>query len=92
MGTRNNKAPAIQHDNPLLKHRAEEVRKQIQATKLIQRWQGMALGEIVGEPAALAVQERAIKGLLAKVLPDRSALEMTGDGGAPLTITINKVA
>jgi hypothetical protein len=90
MGTRNNKAPPIQKD-PLLKHRAEEVRKQIQATKLIQRWQAMALGELTGDPATLGVQERAIKGLLAKVLPDRSALEMTGDNGGPLTITINKI-
>ena len=93
MGTRNNKAPAIQSDSTLPKYRAEVVRQQIQATKLVQRWQSIALGELVGDPQVLAVQERAIKGLLNKVVPDRSAVEMTGgDGaGAALIITVNQV-
>lgn len=91
MGTRHNKAPPIQPGD-LVKHRAEEVRKQIQVTKLIQRAAQIAAGEIVGDPQVLGVQMRATEMLLRKALPDLSSIEMKADVDQTLKITIVKEA
>ena len=94
MGTRNNKAPPLQHDRPLLKHRQEEVRAQIQASKLVQVVAGIATGEGVLAklaPAEKAVRLQAAQILLRKTLPDLSSVEMTGEGGGPLTVVIKKL-
>lgn len=51
----------------------------------------MATGEVKGEPAALAIQERAIRGLLGKVLPDLSSVELKSDPDNPLVTRVEYV-
>ena len=94
MGTRNNKAPPIQHDRPILKHRQDEVRKQIQTTKLLQVVHDIAsASEKVAKlaPAEKAVRLQAAQILLRKTLPDLSSVEMAGEGGGPLTVVVKKL-
>ena len=65
---------------------SHDVRDRIKAGQLLTRWQGIANGTVTGDPALLAIQERAIKGLLAKCLPDLKSLELTGQQGGPVVI------
>lgn len=62
----------------------EEWRKKIQASQLLN-----ALGNhVAGKIEMSATQVNAAKILLAKVLPDVKAMEITGNNGAPLeTVT-----
>lgn len=91
MSTRAAKDAPIQHDRPLLKHRAEEVRAQIQATQLMKRWHDLANGTIKGDAALLAVQERAIKGILAKCVPDQTHIEQDIKSEASIHITVEQI-
>ena len=90
MGTRNKKAPPIQQ-SPVLTHRAEEVRKQIQATKLIQSLHGIALGTAKGTPQQQAVRVSAAQTLLRKTLPDLSSVELKSDPDNPLVTRVEYV-
>ena len=65
---------------------SHDVRDRIKAGQLLTRWQGIANGTVTGDPALLAIQERAIKGLLAKCLPDLKLIEHTGEGGGAVEI------
>ena len=76
---------------PLMKTQQDDARLRIQVGAIITRVQKIANGEIEGDPATLGVQLRANELLLRKALPDLSSVEMTGEAGGPLTITINKV-
>lgn len=51
-------------------------RDRIRAGVLLDRWQKIAEGKIVADPQQLAIQERAIRGLMAKVLPDLSSTDI----------------
>jgi hypothetical protein len=51
-------------------------RDRIRAGVLLDRWQKIAEGKIVADPQQLAIQERAIRGLMAKVLPDLSSTDV----------------
>jgi len=77
---------------PLLKTQQDDARLRIQVGAIIERVSKIARGEIAGDPQVLGVQLRANELLLRKALPDLSSVEMTGEGGGPLTITINKIA
>lgn len=86
--------PRPVHSEPLLKHRAEEVRKQIQVSNLMTVVTRIASGhESVAKlaPAEKAVRLQAAQILLRKALPDLSSVEMTGEGGGPLTVVIKKL-
>ena len=86
--------PRSTPDAPLLKHRQDEVRKQIQTTKLLQVVHDIAsASEKVAKlaPAEKAVRLQAAQILLRKTLPDLSSVEMTGEGGGPLTVVIKKL-
>ena len=65
---------------------SHDVRDRIKAGQLLTRWQGIANGTVTGDPALLAIQERAIKGLLSKCLPDLKSIELTGTEGGPVVI------
>ena len=70
-----------------LKPLQTEWRTRIDQGALLNRLHGHAKGELEMTPT----QVSAAKILLAKCLPDLSSVEMTGAGGGPLTITINKL-
>ena len=91
MGTRSVKDEPIQHDRPLLKHRAEEVRKQIQAAKLVQRLSDIADGTVKGDSALLGVQTRAAMGLLSLCVPTLSSIESDVKVEANVTITVEQI-
>lgn len=80
--------PRLKSDAPLLKHRQEQVRAQIQATKLITSLQEIALGLKEFDPKVAAVQVRAATTLLAKTLPDLSSVSLTGEDGGPLQVLV----
>jgi hypothetical protein len=75
----------------LLTHRAEEVRKQIQATKLVKSLHEIAEGKAGGPPAAQAVRVSAALGLLRKTLPDLSSVELKSDPDNPLVTRVEYV-
>ena len=77
---------------PLLKSQQDDARTRIQVGRAIETVQKMLHGEIVVDPATMNARVAAARLLLSKALPDLSSVEMTGEGGGPLTITINKVA
>jgi len=64
-----------------------EWRARIDQGMLLTRLHGHAKGAVEMTPTQIS----AAKILLAKCLPDLSSVEMTGAGGGPLTITINKL-
>lgn len=75
--------PRLEPERPLLKHRQEQVRAQIQATKLVTRLQAIAEGTVKVDPKLVGAQVAAAKVLLAKSLPDLSQVAITdGEGGA----------
>jgi hypothetical protein len=65
---------------PLGSRNTEMTRRAIQATKLVQRLQKCALGEL----ELTKEQIRAIEVLLKKTLPDLSSVELTGDADNPV--------
>ena len=67
-------------------YHAEEVRAKIKASQLINRLQNFGLGKKGVDLAPHQVT--AITSLLKKCLPDLANVEVTGDGGAPLRMTI----
>lgn len=83
--------PRVIPSRPLLKHRQEEVRAQIQATKLVQRLQSIADGTAKVDPKLVAVQVAAAKVLLAKTLPDLSSVALTDGDGGPLKVVIQQL-
>jgi hypothetical protein len=86
------RAQPIDKVRALLKTQQDDARARIQVGRAVETVQKIMGGEIVGEPAMLNVRLAAAKTLLQKTLPDLSSVEMTGEGGGPLTITINKIA
>jgi hypothetical protein len=66
----------------------DKTRKKIQATQLIKRLTSHALGEL--EKPMDPSQVRAAEILLKKTIPDLSNVEMTGEGGGPLSVNIVK--
>lgn len=62
----------------------EEVKEKIKTTQLINRLQDHALGEIDLSPTQLRAAEILIK----KVVPDTSAVTVSGDQDAPLKTTL----
>lgn len=66
----------------------DKTRKKIQASQLINRLTNHALGKL--EKPMEASQVRAAEILLKKTIPDLSNVEMTGEGGGPLTVEIVK--
>ena len=85
------RSKALSEVGELLKREQVAARAKIQAGKIIERVGKIAAGEVQGDAALLGVQLRASELLLRKALPDLSSVEMTGEAGGPLTITINKV-
>ena len=76
----------------MLKHRAEQVRAQIQADKLVKRLQDIANGTAKVDPKLVGVQVAAAKVLLAKTLPDLSQVAVTGEDGGPLQVVVQSLA
>ena len=66
----------------------EKTRQKIQASQLINRLTNHALGNL--EKPMEASQVRAAEILLKKTIPDLSNVEMTGEGGGPLTVQVVK--
>jgi hypothetical protein len=66
---------------PLGLRHAEQTRRAIQATKLVQRLQACAMGTL----DLTKEQIRSIEILLKKTLPDLSSVELTGDADRPVT-------
>ena len=64
----------------------DEIRSKIQVSQLINRVNAYAMGELSDEEVS-SNRLNAIKLLLNKTLPDLSSVEMTGEGGGPLTVT-----
>lgn len=62
----------------------DEVRAKIQASQLINRLHDNAFGKV----ELTQSQVRSIEILLKKAIPDLSAVELTGEGGGPLQITV----
>ena len=65
---------------PLGLRHAEQTRRAIQATKLVQRLQDCAMGRL----DLTKEQIRSIEILLKKTLPDLSSVELTGDADNPV--------
>ena len=65
----------------------DEIRAKIQASQLVNRLTGHALGEIELTPT----QIKAIEILLRKSLADLSAITISGDGDNPLEVNLNKI-
>ena len=65
---------------PLGLRHAEQTRRAIQATKLVQRLQDCAMGKL----DLTKEQIRSIEILLKKTLPDLSSVELTGDSDNPV--------
>ena len=66
----------------------DKTRAKIQATQLIKRLTSHALGQL--EKPMETSQVRAAEILLKKTIPDLSNVEMTGEGGGPLTVQVVK--
>lgn len=64
----------------------DEIRSKIQVSNLLTRVHKYALGELSDDDIS-SNRLNAIKLLLGKALPDLSSVEMTGEGGGPLTVT-----
>ena len=64
----------------------DEIRSKIEVSQLINRVNAYAMGELSDEEVS-SNRLNAIKLLLNKTLPDLSSVEMTGEGGGPLTVT-----
>jgi hypothetical protein len=62
----------------------DEVRAKIQASQLINRLHDNAFGKV----ELTQSQVRSIEILLKKAIPDLSAVELTGEGGGPLQMTV----
>lgn len=73
----------------LRKTHQDEVRAKIQTTALINRVQNYALGHLSDEDVS-SNRLNAIKLLLSKSLPDLQSVEITGEGGGALVITLSK--
>jgi hypothetical protein len=69
----------------LRKNHQEDVRTKIQVSNLITRLHKYAMGELTDEDISTN-RLNAIKLLLAKTLPDLSAIEITGEEGGPVKI------
>jgi hypothetical protein len=67
---------------PLGLRHAEQTRRAIQATKLVQRLQNCAMGSL----DLTKEQIRSIEILLKKTLPDLSSVELTGDADNPVRV------
>ena len=67
---------------PLGLRHAEQTRRAIQATKLVQRLQDCAMGRL----ELSKEQIRSIEILLKKTLPDLSSVELTGDAENPVRV------
>ena len=65
----------------------DEIRAKIQASQLVNRLTGHALGEVELTPT----QIKAIEILLRKSLADLSAITISGDGDNPLEVNLNKI-
>jgi len=65
----------------------DEIRTKIQASQLINRLQGHALGEV----DLSQTQIKAIEVLLKKTLPDLSATEISGDPDSPLEANVRLI-
>ena len=65
----------------------DEIRAKIQASQLVNRLTGHALGEVELTPT----QIKAIEILLRKSLADLSAITISGDGNNPLEVNLNKI-
>ena len=63
----------------------DDWRANIQATSIMNRLYGHAVGEI----EMTQTQIKAAQVVLAKILPDLKAMEMTGPDGGPLEQSIN---
>lgn len=63
----------------------DEVRAKIQASQLINRLSGHAFGEIEMTPS----QIKAAEILLRKSVPDLQSVEMTGEDGGPMEMSLN---
>lgn len=85
------RSQAASEAGELLKSEQVRARAKIQVGAIIDRFQKIHRGEVVGDPQTLGVQIRAGEVLLRKALPDLSSVEMSGPGGGELTITIKKV-
>lgn len=66
----------------------DEIRAKIQTSQLINRLTDHALSKV----DLSATQVRAIEVLLKKSIPDLQAVQVTGEGGGAITVTINKPA
>lgn len=73
----------------LRKTHQDEVRAKIQTTALINRVQDYALGKLTDEDVS-SNRLNAIKLLLSKSLPDLQSVEITGEGGGALVITLTQ--
>ena len=67
---------------PIGSRAAELTRARIQATKLVDRLQKCAMGEVEMSPAQLKSAEILLK----KSLPDLSSVELTGNDEAPVRL------
>ena len=65
----------------------DEVRTKIQTSALIKRVQDYALGTLSDEDVS-SNRLNAIKLLLSKSLPDLSSVEITGEGGGAVVLTL----
>ena len=83
--------PRVKPDAPLPHYRADVVRAQIQADKLIKSLHAIAEGKAEGAPAALAVRVSAATALLRKTLPDLSSVELKSDPDNPLVTRVEYV-
>ena len=71
----------------LRKTHQDEVRTKIQTSALIKRVQDYALGTLSDEDVS-SNRLNAIKLLLSKSLPDLSSVEITGEGGGAVVLTL----
>lgn len=71
---------------PIGRLHQDDVRAKIQASQLVNRLTGHALGEI----ELSATQIRAIEILLKKSVPDLQSIEMSGEGGGPLVVNVRR--
>lgn len=67
---------------------SDEIRAKIQTSQLINRLTDHAFSKVELTPT----QVRAIEVLLKKSIPDLQAVQVTGENGGAITVTINKPA
>ena len=77
----------------VIAQRIKEAREIIKVKETVEVLQAFALGEeIDGQKVRLSKEQiKAAEILLKKILPDLKALEVTGAGGGPISVSVTRI-